>query len=140
MRYLGNTSTGLVDKLKNILFVFVVYAVYIFGYNEAMQSMVAAGVIGLFYTLIFAPALEELVFRVAPIGLVKDRPELMFPTIILSSALFGWLHGGPENWLVQGVFGFILSLVYLKNGRSYLSVVFLHFMWNLFVMTVLEKL
>jgi membrane protease YdiL (CAAX protease family) len=139
MQFLGEPSKG-INKLKNILFVFGIYALYIFGYQEAMQYMWAEGLLGLFFTLIFAPCLEEFVFRVGFIGLVKDKPNLLFPVIILSSALFGWLHGGAENWLVQGVMGFILACVYVKNGYSYWSVVLLHFLWNLYCVTILEKL
>lgn len=129
-----------VDKLKNILFVFVLYAIYLFAYNGTMQVIWDSGYFNLVSALILAPLIEELIFRVAPIGLVKDRPDLILPTIILSSALFGYLHNGAMSWMVQGVFGFVLSLIYLKNNRSYWSVVFLHFLWNLYCYAILERL
>lgn len=140
MRYLGEPSVGTINKLKNILFVFVLYAVYLFGYIALMKYLSAEGWMMYFGALVMAPLIEEIIFRVAPIGLVKDKPELIYPTIILSSALFGYLHYGAMSWPIQGVLGFILSVIYLKNGYSYWSVVLLHFMWNAYVIFILEKL
>lgn len=138
MEFLGAPSTTLVDKLKNVLFVFVIYALYLFTYMGIMDTIgyQAAWV----WPLILSPVIEELVFRVGPIGLVKDSPKLILPTIILSSALFGYLHQGAISWPVQGVFGFLLSVVYIKNNRSYWSIVLLHAMWNTYVTFILEKL
>lgn len=140
MRYLGEPSVGIVDKLKNILFVFVLFAIYLFGYIGLKGFLQEEGLMMYFGALVLAPLIEEIVFRVAPIGLVKDKPDLILPTIILSSALFGWLHNGAMSWPIQGVLGFMLSLVYLKNNYSYWSVVFLHFLWNLYCQTILDKL
>lgn len=136
---LGKPSRG-IDKLKNILFAFGVYALYLFAYMGTMQWLAESQVIMLFYTLIFSPFIEELIFRVGPMEYVKNQPDKVVPMIIMSSALFGYLHYGPQSWLVQGVFGAVLCVVYLKNGRSYWSVVVLHFLWNLFCLTILEKL
>lgn len=140
MRWLGETSTGFYNKLKNILLAFFIYALYIFLYSKFMEFMWAEGVIGIVSTIVIAPVVEEIIFRAAPIGLVKDKPALMFPTIILSSALFGYLHFGPVSWLVQGIMGFILSLIYIKNNYSYWSVVALHALWNSYCVFILEKL
>ena len=146
MHFLGEPSTGFTDRVKNILLAFAIYAVWIYLYSHFMDYMYQ-GQIGeapmklqFFMACVFAPITEEVIFRVGPIQLVKDHPKLVLPTIILSSALFGWLHYGAASWPIQGVLGFILSIVYIKNGRSYWSAVALHAMWNGYVMIVLEKL
>jgi hypothetical protein len=85
-----------------------------------------------FYTIIFAPIWEELAFRYAPITFAKNLGEkYLLPTIVAVSCLFGWGHyNNPESVLLQGVLGFILSCVYIKNGYSYLSSFVLHVLWN----------
>ena len=147
MQWLGETSTGFSNKLKNILLAFFIYAAYIFLFSQFMEFLYTGQVfreppfkLTFFLTVIWAPIIEEIIFRVAPISLVKDKPKLILPTIILSSALFGWLHYGAASLPIQGVFGFVLSLVYLKNNHSYWSVVALHALWNAYVMVILEKL
>ena len=89
---------------------------------------------------IYAPIVEEFIFRVGPISLVKDKPKLMFPVVILSSALFGWLHYGAASLPIQGVLGVVLAAIYIKNGYSYWSSVLLHAMWNAYVIFILDKL
>lgn len=82
---------------------------------------------------IFAPFLEELLFRVSPIELMKETKlserGIMFG-IIISSFLFGMYHQmGYYSMLQQGVFGFISGLLYYKHGK-YLWNVGLHSLWN----------
>ena len=147
MHFLGETSTGFSNKFKNILLAFFIYALYIFLFSKFMEFLYTGQFfkeppfkLTFFMTCIYSPLIEELIFRVAPISLVKDKPKLILPTIILSSALFGWLHYGAASLPIQGVFGFVLSLVYLKNNHSYWSVVALHALWNSYVLFILEKL
>ena len=42
---------------------------------------------------------------------------------------------GAESILRQGFMGFIFSWVYIKNGHSLKSSIFLHMSWNLFCIT-----
>ncbi|HEY0751364.1 MAG TPA: CPBP family intramembrane glutamic endopeptidase [Chitinophagaceae bacterium] len=85
-----------------------------------------------FFGVITAPLWEELAFRVIPIGIAKRFGEqYIMPVILLSSIIFGWGHGsGPISLMIQGVGGFILSLVYIKTNYNYWCVVALHAMWN----------
>lgn len=83
---------------------------------------------------ILAPLWEELTYRYVPIkiGEILNR-DLLWPIIILSCVLFGWGHGnGVFSLLIQGVFGLIQCLVFMRTKYSYLSSVVLHMMWNLF--------
>lgn len=144
-KFLGPPSEKLVDKLKNILFAFGIYVLYMLLFSSFMEWLWTGQLFfseppfkyQFFMTCIYAGVVEEFVFRVAPIGLVKDKPQLLLPVVILSSALFGWLHNGAISLPVQGVFGFILACVYIKNSYSYWSVVLLHCMWNSYVMFIL---
>ncbi len=84
----------------------------------------------IFFGLIFAPIVEEIVFRV-PLKIVKKLdPDFMIPMIIISSAVFGWLHGGIIKLPIQGVIGAAIAWVYIRNGYCYWSAVTTHFLWN----------
>lgn len=91
--------------------------------------------LGKFFKIcILAPLIEELVFRYAPLTIAKNAGrKYILPTMIISSFIFGVLHpNSPSPLLMQGVAGFILSCIYLKNNNSYCSAVMVHFMWNFF--------
>ncbi len=85
-----------------------------------------------FLSCIMAPLWEEIIFRKLPIDLAKStgKKEIMLPVILASSVIFGIGHQGVPSILLQGVGGFIISCLYIKNGYSYWSSVTLHFMWN----------
>lgn len=91
----------------------------------------------LFIGCIVAPLWEEFCYRYVPITLANKiggalNIDILFPIVILSSALFGWGHGqGQESILRQGVMGMVFSWVYIKNGYSIKSSIALHSFWNL---------
>lgn len=94
------------------------------------------------YGCILAPFGEELIFRVAPVMILarlklikKVGLEVMFAI----SLIFGFMHGGNWNIFVQGVVGMGLSYLYLKH-RSYLMIVFVHFLWNFIWMFAIQFL
>lgn len=85
-----------------------------------------------FYYCLAAPLFEEIVFRKFPLDVIKStkKDDLIIPTILFTSVIFGLVHGDSDRVLVQGVGGFILSILYIKNGYSYWSVICLHALWN----------
>lgn len=85
-----------------------------------------------FFACIMAPLIEEIMFRHFPLRVIKatKKEELIVPTILFTSVVFGLMHNGAVSIPIQGVFGLIASVVYLKNGYSYVSSVALHAMWN----------
>lgn len=91
---------------------------------------------------ILAPVGEELVFRHFPMQVVKasGKDSLYWPVILLSSVIFGWLHGGPFNLLIQGVFGVILCILYVKNNFSVVSTMVVHALWNFLVLVNFNNL
>lgn len=86
----------------------------------------------LFFSLIWAPIWEEMVFRWAPIQLaLRTNEKYLGPIIILASAAFGIAHGFPqEGVLIQGILGLILSGVYRYTEKIWCSIV-THSLYNL---------
>lgn len=86
--------------------------------------------------VIIAPLWEETAYRWFPMQVSKwFGKHTLFPIIIISSIIFGWGHGyGQISLLIQGVSGFILACLYVKNGFSFWSSVALHTLWNFMMM------
>lgn len=85
-----------------------------------------------FIACIWAPIWEEMMYRWAPIQIVKrlKKEEIMWPVIIISSATFGWGHEEcQEGVFIQGIFGIISSYIYLKTNRIWNCIV-IHSLYN----------
>ena len=93
---------------------------------------------------VFAPFLEELIFRKIPLdfisaleirtaGKVAIKPGWEKRAIIyislFSSVVFGMLHG-PLGVFFQGMIGLSFCWLYIRNDRCYWSVVVSHAIWN----------
>lgn len=84
-------------------------------------------------SVIFAPLVEELLFRVFPIQIMKQTntlDKLKIPVCIGISITFGFIHGSNWNCFVQGALGITLCWLYIKNNFSYWSIVFVHSFYN----------
>ncbi len=97
--------------------------------------------INLIFMAIFPPILEELVFR-------KILCERLLPlgegyAIVLSSVIFGLVHGNFYQFFYAFTLGLLFSLIYVKTGRIRYSVIY-HMLINLgggvFAPWVLNKL
>jgi len=102
--------------------------------NEAGLRNIPLYISALF-TIVVAPIIEELVFRVFMKKFIKNN--ILF--ITLSSIIFGALHVLPTNDLLQllyiipySIAGFALSLNYIKT-KNIVSNLFLHCTWNAFL-------
>lgn len=89
-----------------------------------------------FFSCIIAPLWEEAAFRHIPISIIQHlsngHTKTIWQAAILSSIVFGWMHGnGTVSLMYQGAIGFVFAYVYIKNGSCYWSSVILHFLWNL---------
>jgi len=94
---------------------------------------IATFIFMIFRAVILAPLVEEGFWRYFVISLIRYRSDynhLRLPFVIGGSLLFGYWHGGETNILVQGLFGFCLYWVYIKNGFSYWSSVLVHAAYN----------
>jgi membrane protease YdiL (CAAX protease family) len=88
------------------------------------------------YSCIFSPLWEEALYRWAPIEASRRLgvlEKVKWPLLVTTSILFGLTHGSTLNIPVQGVFGLILSILYIENKFSYISVVILHMLWNILI-------
>ncbi len=95
------------------------------------------------HACIFAPIVEEIIFRIAPIQILKRTKLLIpigFPVILLTSAIFGWMHGDSMNVMTQGVGGMVFAWVYIRNNYCFVSGMATHFLWNAFLIVGLPYL
>jgi membrane protease YdiL (CAAX protease family) len=89
--------------------------------------------------LTIAPLGEELIFRKIPLSLVEGTElfeKKKWYIVALIGVVFGWIHGGYYNVWIQGVAGFFIGWVYIKNGMSYWSSVITHFLYNFMIYIV----
>lgn len=154
---LDNPEKSFFGKIRNIGFVFALNLIWLsiiaaflnyinpselYSYVNSVKisTSLSPTVIGMFFFMcIWAPIWEEAAFRYAPITIAKNfGSQFLIPVIIISSVLFGWGHGhGPLSLLIQGIMGFIFSLLYIKNNFSYWSSVTAHFLWNFSLAVIL---
>jgi len=83
---------------------------------------------------------EEGIFRIIPLVLVMKmtkKHSIIFGVAVLSSVVFGWIHGSVYNILIQGFGGMLYSIVFVKysqNGSRFLQaslvVICLHTVFN----------
>lgn len=97
-----------------------------------------------FFLLLMLPlvALEEFAFRFLPNWILSrwNVTEFSVPVNVIASIVFGYIHGGIELILVQGIGGLSLAIIYLyalKSGhkRAFLICTFYHFLFNTVIIT-----
>jgi membrane protease YdiL (CAAX protease family) len=85
-----------------------------------IEELKSVGPMLIFPSLLGAAVAEELIFRLAPLAVVLyffgRRPGLLLLTSLVVSAVFGIVHGNYVNIFIQGMSGFLLSLLFLKCG------------------------
>lgn len=79
----------------------------------------------IFNIVVFAPIVEELVFRYVLVGALHDgHPTL---AIMLSGVLFGLIHA--RGWLPKSLMGCAFAWTYVQSGSLWVPLV-LHAGWN----------
>ena len=115
-------------------------------YARIPKGMVMNAYMSFFLVCVLAPLWEEAVFRFGPFGVARaleiaatqktsgylPRTMCLFPMMVLSSIIFGLIHGGVINIMFQGVGGFFMAWVMIKSG--YWSAVLTHSLWNFMLM------
>lgn len=102
------------------------------SYVEATESATIGSLtpLAIIVTAVVAPIIEEIVYR----GLFYTRLKRCMPMLgamILSSFIFGLMHGTALIWVIYAaVLGFVLSWVFEKSG-SLLASVLVHMGFNL---------
>jgi len=106
----------------------------------ALEFFAAYPSLLLFIVLFMAPIVEEAVFRMLPLTIVRNKRPDLAPTVVflVCGMLFGLAHGSTMSVMIQGVGGMILGYLYLTSSRnqltSYFSCVIVHAMFNFTVM------
>lgn len=140
----------LLDKTFTVLFWLLIVALWVELMTKAYQWLFAKNVIifsqwsygyefkhpflvKFYLYCLAAPIGEEIVFRHGPLRMVKaiGKKELYWPVILFTSIVFGWVHSGEFNILIQGAIGLCASIIYLKNNFSLFSAIVFHMLWNL---------
>ena len=116
--------------------------------EQMRKALMKNWTVAIFFMVFLAPIWEEFAFRVywfwnrlrerakeasreCDRGFVAAQGRMpLWPLVVMSSIIFGLVHGGPINVLIQGVGGLFLSYAFLINNRSYLSAVILHALYN----------
>ncbi|MCX6792434.1 MAG: CPBP family intramembrane metalloprotease [Candidatus Falkowbacteria bacterium] len=109
--------------------------------TKGVQEFAKMNPLELFFSgVIVGPFIEEAAFRFLPLLVVSALTQKIYPiiiTVLVSSFIFGFLHGDLLNVFVQGFSGLFLCFIYWKSGAaedkhckalsySYLS----HASWN----------
>ena len=98
------------------------------SYAEASAPLDETGLMMTLGTVVVAPVVEEVIFR----GLVLSRLNRAmpgWPALLLSSAVFGVLHGHPVWALYAGLLGVAFGLVAMRTG-SILPTIVMHITFN----------
>jgi membrane protease YdiL (CAAX protease family) len=135
----GTPSVKFIDKLKNLVFCFAILFLWVNGIIAFLKVLDTpfqfTPQLSFFLSCIITPIAEEIFYRGAPITIAKViNPDLVKPTVIFTSLWFGYDHGhGSISILIQGVGGFVLAWLYLKN-QSIVWPILCHAMWNTYSM------
>lgn len=107
-------------------------AEWIDSYIESSEMLTGGGIIAMITTIIAAPLVEEITFR----GVIYSRLKggmPMFAAMLLSSWVFGMMHGEVIWVIYAALLGLLLAWVFEKY-RSLTASIIVHFAFNLFGM------
>ena len=97
--------------------------------TDSTQDLLAQSVPFMFFTALFAPFVEELIFRGLLVTFFKNRGFSNWFTIVAITLTFGLIHS--QNMMIYAlVFGLVLMGIRFVTGDWKLCVVF-HFIGNL---------
>jgi membrane protease YdiL (CAAX protease family) len=123
---------------------FVTQAIgYVFDYAQPVslnqqaieRSLLSStGVLMIIVTVLFAPVIEELIFRKAMFRFFKNQ----WAAMIISSLIFGLIHVASEtnfmafftNLITYSASGFALGYIYIRNKHNVWSVILVHALSN----------
>lgn len=98
--------------------------------QDNFYNMISAVLVPtIIYTAILAPIAEEMAFRYSLGTLINNKYVFM----IVSSLLFGILHGIGIITILYVVLGFILSFIYIKSDKNIITTIFAHMANNMLV-------
>jgi len=90
------------------------------------------------FSILFAPFVEEIVFRRAIFGFFEKKS---IPLAILISGLsFGFIHvmsGDYIQLIIYGSLGLVLAYTYYRSNKNIMTVISIHMIYNLVVTIIL---
>ena len=94
------------------------------GSENTMGIMEIARAAPIFILLpaIFAPVLEEIIFRKIIFGSLYKRMNF-FLAGLLSALIFGFIHGEPQNILLYASMGYVFAYLYVKTKRIIVPII-----------------
>lgn len=84
-------------------------------------------------TMFLAPFIEEIVFRYSLGSLIKNN--IVF--VIVSSILFGVMHGIGISTIIYIVIGIFFSIIYIKTNKNIVASTIAHVINNLFAIILM---
>lgn len=107
----------------------------IFGnYTKVEQNLFSGSIaIQILSLVVIIPLMEEMIFRGLVYNRIKEYTGSIYTGAILSSVMFGMYHFN----LAQGIYGFLIGLIFIFVYEKYnniLAPIFLHMLCNLFAL------
>lgn len=95
--------------------------------DSIKESMGQAAVVTALMAAVAAPVVEEFVFRYSFGSIIKNKMAF----IILSSVIFGIMHGVGVVTILYIILGLFFVMAYLKTDRNIVAAIVMHFLNNL---------
>lgn len=95
-----------------------------------MEAYKNSKVLMLISIILFAPFVEEMVFRYSLSTFIKNDAAF----VVISSLVFGLMHGFGIASIIYIALGIILSLIYLKTNKNVIASTIAHILNNAFAM------
>lgn len=102
--------------------------------TEMLSEIAKASAILIIPIVIFAPLLEELVFRRVLFGGLYTKTNFWIAALV-SAALFSLVHGEPQHLLIYMAPGLVFAFIYYQTQRIWAPMI-AHFLMNSYVMVI----
>ncbi|MFS0752777.1 CPBP family intramembrane glutamic endopeptidase [Oceanobacillus sp. 1P07AA] len=100
--------------------------------TQQIMDITRAAPIFMIVPAIFAPILEEIIFRKIIFGELYKRMNFFFAGL-LSAVIFGFIHLDPTHILIYASMGFVFAFLYVKTKRIIVPII-VHAGMNSFVL------
>ncbi len=101
--------------------------------NALIDILGSSAFIGFIITVFLAPLVEEIVFRYSFSSFIKNR--VVF--VIVSSLLFGIMHGIGVVTLLYAFLGMMFAIIYIKTDNNVVACTMAHIINNVVAVTLI---
>ncbi len=123
-----------------ILLIFYSYIGILDEMEEVEEIGVEIASLGFLFTIISISVIEELIFRIIPLWIAiryLRSPWYLITAAFITAIVFGYVHGGVYNILLQGIGGFLYAIIFIRyaaGGKRILEaslvIIILHTIFN----------